>query len=92
MKNGNTALNRAIEILGGLSAAAAKLGVRNYQTIQQWRRGRVPVMHCASIERITDGAVTCEELRPDLAMQWKYLRRIGECTAGMQDGFGCTGR
>lgn len=26
------------------------------------------------IERETLGAVTCEELRPDLAAQWAYLR------------------
>lgn len=27
-----------------------------------------------NIERETLGAVTCEELRPDLAEQWAYLR------------------
>lgn len=27
-----------------------------------------------AIERATSGAVTCEELRPDLAEEWSYLR------------------
>lgn len=29
------------------------------------------------IERATDGLVTCEELRPDLADRWRYLRSTG---------------
>lgn len=29
---------------------------------------------CIDIERATNGAVTCEDLRPDLADRWAYLR------------------
>lgn len=34
---------------------------------------QVPAERCTDIERATAGAVTCEELRPDLDM-WAYLR------------------
>ena len=44
--------------------------------LYQWRTGirQVPAERCWQIERATDGAVTCEELRPDLAEHWAYLR------------------
>lgn len=44
--------------------------------ISQWKNGsrQVPAERCIDIERATDGAVTCEELRPDLADRWAYLR------------------
>lgn len=44
--------------------------------LSQWSTGarRVPAEHCPGIERETNGAVRCEELRPDLAEQWAYLR------------------
>jgi DNA-binding transcriptional regulator YdaS (Cro superfamily) len=34
---------------------------------------KVPAEHCPAIERATDGAVRCEELRPDI--DWAVLRR-----------------
>jgi len=42
--------------------------------LSQWSSGvrRVPADHCPAIERITNGAVRCEELRPDV--DWTYLR------------------
>lgn len=41
----------------------------------QWRTGarRVPAGRCPTIERITEGAVTCEEMRPDV--DWAYIRQ-----------------
>lgn len=44
--------------------------------IYQWRTGirQVPAERCPQIEKATNGAVTCEELRPDLAEHWAYLR------------------
>jgi len=65
-------LNRAIGRLGGLTAAAKKLAVKNYQTIQQWRASGVPAEYCPAIERETAREVTCEQLRPDV--DWGYLR------------------
>lgn len=35
---------------------------------------QVPVEQCVPIERFTLGAVTCEELRPDKAADFAYLR------------------
>lgn len=42
--------------------------------VSQWANGhrRVPTAHCPSIERVTEGRVRCEELRPDV--DWAYLR------------------
>jgi DNA-binding transcriptional regulator YdaS (Cro superfamily) len=43
------------------------------QLIYQWVNGvrPVPVGRCSAIERATDGAVSCEELRPDV--RWGRL-------------------
>lgn len=68
------ALQRAIELkrLSGLSAA---LDVK-YQLIQGWlandRRYITPAEYCPDIERVTGGAVRCEDLRPDV--DWSVLR------------------
>lgn len=42
----------------------------------------VPLERCAAIERYTDGAVTCEELRPDLAAEFAYMRNRATPDAG----------
>jgi DNA-binding transcriptional regulator YdaS (Cro superfamily) len=66
-------LTRAIQIVGTLRDLAEQLGVTR-AAIWQWRlpNRKVPAEYCPSIERITHGAVTCEELRPDV--EWAYLR------------------
>lgn len=60
---------------GRASALASALGV-SAATISEWAAGtkQVPAIRCPDIERETSGAVTCEDLRPDLAEQWAYLR------------------
>lgn len=42
--------------------------------VSQWKNGvrRVPSGRCPAIERATNGAVRCEDLRPDV--DWAYLR------------------
>lgn len=42
--------------------------------ISQWANGtrQIPAERCPEIEKATKGAVTCEELRPDV--DWAYLR------------------
>lgn len=66
-------INKAIELLGGLNSLAAALG-RTPQQVSNWRmRDQVPAVYCPDIERVTKGAVTCEELRPDI--NWAVLRR-----------------
>lgn len=44
------------------------------QQIYQWASGSrgIPAEHCPAIERATNGAVRCEDLRPDV--DWAYLR------------------
>ena len=66
--------NKALEIVGGPSKMAAQLSV-TVQAVCFWRdeKRQLPAEHCPSIERATNGAVRCEELRPDV--EWSYLRR-----------------
>ena len=66
--------DKALEIVGGPSKLAAQLNV-TVQAVCFWRdeKRQLPAEHCPSIERATDGAVRCEELRPDV--EWAYLRR-----------------
>jgi DNA-binding transcriptional regulator YdaS (Cro superfamily) len=62
-------------ISGGVlqSKLAAEIGVPRV-LIHQWATGkrRVPAERCPAIERVTAGAVRCEDLRPDV--DWAYLR------------------
>ncbi len=60
----------------GMSAQlAASTGI-NAVLLSQWSNGQrpVPMERCIEIERATCGFVTCEELRPDLAELFAYLR------------------
>lgn len=43
--------------------------------LSQWSTGKrqVPAEHCPTIERVTGGAVRCEDLRDDI--DWAVLRR-----------------
>lgn len=69
----NTSILLAVSLLGGPVSAARKLDVPRYQTVQQWVvNGSVPPKYCPQIERLLDGVVRCEELRPDI--DWAYLR------------------
>ena len=67
------ALTRAFEYLGSQAELARALGVKQ-QVVSNWhRRGNVPADYCPSIEKATGGAVTCEDLRPDV--DWAYPRQ-----------------
>lgn len=57
------------------SALARRIGVPTV-CVNQWAHGtrQVPAERCIDIERATGGVVTCEELRPDMADRWGYLR------------------
>ena len=47
-----------------------------------WIHGKPPTIERAiQIEKLTHGAVTCEELRPDLAEQLAYLRGTKKAAA-----------
>lgn len=64
---------RAIKHVGSQVALASKLGITQ-PTVSEWLNcaKRVPAERCPEIERATNGAVRCEELRPDVA--WDVLR------------------
>ncbi|WP_092956681.1 transcriptional regulator [Paracidovorax konjaci] len=66
-------VDRAVEIVGTQALLAAALGVSK-SAVGQWKEAgrRVPAEHCPVIERLTAGAVRCEELRPDI--EWSVLR------------------
>lgn len=63
-----SAFERAIKIAGGQSALSRKIG-RSQSVISYWvtrRGGLVPAEVCADIEAAVDGAVTRQDLRPDV--------------------------
>lgn len=73
------AIRRAIDLCGGVTNVAKLLRVTP-QAVCFWRdqKRKFPVEHCPVIERATDGAVSCEDLRPDF--DWAYVRR-GKCNS-----------
>lgn len=66
-------IEKAARIVGSQRALATALGVTK-GAVWQWKDGdrQVPAEHCPGIERLTQGQVRCEELRPDV--DWGYLR------------------
>lgn len=72
------ALERAIKIVGSAAELSRRLGapVCNAHIYNWMNRDKdgVPAEMCPDIERITEGQVRCEELRPDMAEKWAYLR------------------
>ena len=58
-------MKAACAAIQGKSKMAAALGVTPV-TVHQWCDGSrpIPIARCPSIERVTGGAVTCEELLP----------------------------
>lgn len=69
--DGMNTLNDAMILMGGPSAFARELNATPQQ-VSNWRSRGVPAEQCPKIERITKGAVKCEELRPDV--EWWVLR------------------
>jgi DNA-binding transcriptional regulator YdaS (Cro superfamily) len=70
---GMDGIKKAIALTGNVSKLAAALGVTP-QAVCFWRDGLRVIRAdlCPRIERMTDGAVRCEDLRPDV--DWAYLR------------------
>lgn len=59
-----SAIEKAIEVAGGLSALASKLGIKP-PSVYEWKaRGRVPAERVLDVESAT--GVTRYELRPDI--------------------------
>jgi len=62
----NTGLDKAIEVCGGVTALARKIGTAQ-PVVSNWlTRRRVPAGRVLAVERATGGKVTRHELRPDL--------------------------
>lgn len=61
----NNPIELAVVAMGTQTALAEALGVRS-PSISEWKIRAVPAERCESIEKLTSGAVTCEQLRPDL--------------------------
>jgi DNA-binding transcriptional regulator YdaS (Cro superfamily) len=66
----------------GRASALSRLLRVSATTVSEWatEKKQVPAERCPEIERSTFGQVTCEELRPDLAEQWAYLRNSANPT------------
>lgn len=63
-------LSQAIKLVGGVTRLALAVGV-SASAPSMWKaRGRIPIEHCAAIERATNGAVTRRDLRPD---DWQHI-------------------
>lgn len=73
MKKENSVFKQACVRIGGQSSMARCLGVSS-PTVNQWVKGirQIPAERCPEIEKVTLGAVRCEDLRPDI--DWSYLR------------------
>ena len=67
------AIQTACEIVGGQTALARLIGIAT-PTVNQWVKQKrpIPAERCPTIEKATNGAVRCEDLRPDV--DWAYLR------------------
>ncbi|MEI8324967.1 MAG: helix-turn-helix domain-containing protein [Betaproteobacteria bacterium] len=78
-------VEQAIKIAGGVSRLALLLGVQP-PTVHEWKSGKrqVPAERCPQIERVTAGAVTCEQLRPD--MEWSVIRSVPRVSAPIEHG------
>lgn len=63
------------------NALAAALGVPD-ALVSQWKSGtrQIPAARCPAIEKATNGAVRCEDLRSDV--DWGYLRDSKKVGAG----------
>lgn len=59
---------------GRINEIAQKINIKPI-AISRWALGRrqVPADRCPDIEQATGGAVTCEEMRPDI--NWAILRK-----------------
>lgn len=71
----NSALAKAIALYPTLAAFSIAVGVK-YQVVQQWLVNGVPAEYCPLIERLTAGAVRCEDLNSKV--DWAYLRAASE--------------
>ena len=59
-------VRKVIEAAGGQSKVASSLGIER-QSVWRWvEKNRIPAERCRELEQLTDGAVTAEQMRPDI--------------------------
>lgn len=67
------ALETAIGMTGGISAFVEAIKAPSAGAVKAWKRsGSIPAGYCPAIERETNHAIRCEQLRPDV--DWAVLR------------------
>jgi DNA-binding transcriptional regulator YdaS (Cro superfamily) len=66
-------IKAAIEGAGGPTKVARELNCST-QAVYFWQTGKrtLPAEHCPALERLNDGRIRCEQMRPDV--DWAYLR------------------
>jgi DNA-binding transcriptional regulator YdaS (Cro superfamily) len=77
-------IEKAVRIVGGLTALANMIGV-SAPTVHEWKtlKRPVPVLRCVSISQATNGAVTLQDLRPDDWQKiWPELAQPAGATQG----------
>lgn len=66
------ALTQAIKVVGSQAELARRLGITS-QVVHNWRiRGNVPAEYAPMIELVTCGAVSADDVRPDVP--WHVIR------------------
>lgn len=59
-------IDKTIKIIGSQAELARLLETSPPNVHKMLKTGRVPAKHCRKIESATGGAVTAEQLRPDI--------------------------
>jgi len=65
-------LRAAIKRAGGVTRVSRELGLTRGAIYEAIAAGRLRAEHCPTVERLSGGAVRCEELNPEV--DWAYLR------------------
>lgn len=70
-------INKACQYVGGQAKLAQRLHI-SPSAVGHWVLGRrpIPAERCPEIERLVQGHVKCEDLRPDV--DWAYLRQTSK--------------
>ncbi|OQS36662.1 hypothetical protein B0T40_09715 [Chromobacterium haemolyticum] len=63
-------VEKLFALLGGPTGVARRFELTPW-AVSKWR-SRVPADRCIELEKLTQGKVRCEDLRPDI--DWGYLR------------------
>lgn len=71
METQKTPYERAVDIAKTEAALARQIGITAWG-LSKLNKQKLPIKRCLAIEKFTDGAVTGEELRPDV--NWEYVR------------------